>query len=157
MTETLLIPPLIDEVIQRFDQSHAPFTVHNVDQALSKARRELQNPTETENFGAWTEILAFALVGNRTDTSPWGTYFSPLASGTDEDGKLFYSPDIADANADVIQHWTERVERITHPVLRARYADLVWEMTPVITGARLPRSPNGATRHRCVPILGDMF
>ena len=161
MSDILLIPSPIEEIIQSFDQKNGPFTVHDVNQALSKARRELQKPTEAENFGTWAEILAFALVGNKTDASPWGTYFSPLASGTDEDGKPIYSPDIADARADVIQHWAGRAIRTKHPVLRARYADLVWEMTPVVTGAR--RDPQMA---RCAidaylssatcPILPDL-
>ena len=144
MSDILLIPPSIEEVIQSFDQTDAPFTVRDVNQALSKARPELQKPTKAEDFGAWAEILAFALVGNKTDASPWDTYFSPLFSGTDKDGKPLYSPDIADASVDVIQHWAGRAIATKHPVLRARYADLVWEMTPVITkGRRDPqRSPH---------------
>lgn len=136
MQTNLVVPPTVEETIQSFEQAEAPFTVLDVQQALSKARQELQNPTEAENFGAWAEILAFTLVGNRTCASPWGTFFSPMASGTKEGGKPFYSPDIADANADVVAHWAERIESIKHPVLRARYADLVWEMAPVITGGR---------------------
>ena len=136
MPANLVIPPAIEEVIQSFEQAKTPFTVHDVHQALAKARQELQNPTEAENFGAGTEILAFALVGSRTDASPWGTFFAPLASGSDRDGKPFYSPDIAYANADVIAQWTDRANSIKHPVLRARYADLVWEMGPVIAGGR---------------------
>ena len=71
MSDILLIPPSIEEVIQSFDQTDAPFTVRDVNQALSKARPELQKPTKAEDFGAWAEILAFALVGNKTDASPW--------------------------------------------------------------------------------------
>ena len=136
MPTNLIIPPAIEEVIQSFEQGEVSFTVHDVHQALSKARQELENPTEEEGFGAWAEILAFALVGSRTVASPWGTFFSPMGSGTDADGKPFYSPDIADANADVIAHWVARTGSIKHPVLRARYADLAWEMTPSITGGR---------------------
>lgn len=136
MQTNLVIPPKVEEVIQSFEQAEAPFTVRDVQQALSKARQELQDPTEAERFGAWVEILAFTLVGSRTDASPWGTFFSPMASGTDKDGKPFYAPDIADANADVVAHWADRIESIKHPVLRARYADLVWEMASVIAGGR---------------------
>lgn len=136
MQTNLVIPPIVEEVIQSFEKAEAPFTVRDVQQALSKARQELQNPTEAERFAAWAEILAFTLVGSRTDASPWGTFFSPMASGTDKDGKPFYAPDIADANADVVAHWADRIESIKHPVLRARYADLVWEMASVIAGSR---------------------
>ena len=136
MTQLILIPPLMDQVIHRFDQSDAPFTVRDVEQALSKARRELQDPAQADSIGAWAEVLAFGLVGNRTDTSPWETYFSPVASGEDENGKLVYFPDVAGASAEVINHWTNRLSSITHPVLRARYADLVWDLTPLIAGER---------------------
>ena len=136
MPANLVIPPATEEVIQSFEQAKTPFTVHDVHRALAKARQELQNPAEAENFGAWTENLAFALVGSRTDASPWGTFFAPLASGTDKDGKPSYSPDIAEANAEVIQHWADRANRSKQPVLRARYADLAWEMGPVIARGR---------------------
>ncbi len=142
MPATLVIPPETEEVIQSFEQAKTPLTVRDVHQALAKARQGLQNPTEAEKFGAWTEILAFVLVGSRTDASPWGTFFAPLASGTDKDGKAVYWPDIADANADVIHHWMDRANSTKHPVLRARYADLVWEMGPAIAGGR--RDPDMA-------------
>lgn len=134
MSDILQIPPPIEEVIQSFDRTEVPFTVQDVGQALSKARGELQQPTEAEIFGTGAEKLAYELVGNGSDDSPWGTHFAPVGSAIDKDGKPLYFPDIADANADVIQHWADRVIGTKHPVLKARYADLVWEMTPVITG-----------------------
>lgn len=136
MTEVLLVPSIIEEIINGFDRSDAAFIVTDVQQALFRARRELRNLTEAETLGALAEVLAFALVGDSTDSGPWGTWYSPQASGEDEDGKPIYFPDIADANADVIQHWRNRVAAVRHPVLRARYADLVWEMTSVITTQR---------------------
>ncbi len=136
MPANLVIPPAIEEVIQGLERASAAFTVRDVHQALAKARHDLRNPTEAENLAAWSEVLAFVLVGNRTAASPWGTFFAPLASGTDKDGRPFYSPDIADANADVIAHWADRANCMKHPVLRARYADLVWDMAPVIAGGR---------------------
>jgi hypothetical protein len=36
----------------------------------------------------------------------------------------------------VIDHWAERARRITHPVLKARYADLVWDLAPAIARSR---------------------
>ena len=136
MPVNLAIPPTIEDVIQSFEQADEPFDVHDVHQALAKARQELQNPTEAENLGAWAENLAFALVGSRTVASPWETFFAPMASGTYEDGTSFYTPDIADANADVIHHWMDRAKGMKYPVLKARYADLVWDMGPVIAGGR---------------------
>jgi lysyl-tRNA synthetase class 1 len=135
MRANLIVPPPIEEVIQSFEQADASFTVRDVHQALAKARRDLQNPTAAEDLGAWAETLAFALVG-RAGVSPWGTFFGPVGSGTDEEGRPFYFPDIADATAGVVAHWADRARTLKHPVLTSRYADLVWEMAPVITGGR---------------------
>lgn len=135
MHANLAIPPQVEEVIQSFEQADAPFTVRDVHQALARARHEYQDPSSAEAFGAWAETLAFALVG-RAGASPWGTFFGPVGSETDEEGRRFYFPDIADATADVVAHWADRARSLTHPILRSRYADLVWEMAPVITGGR---------------------
>lgn len=136
MPSDLIIPPAIEAAIQHFEHAEGPFTEHDVQQALGNARRSLQNPSEAENFGAWTEVLAFALVDTRVRPDPWGTYFGPMASETDKDGKNIYFPDIAGADARVIAHWAARARAVTHPVLKARYADLAWDLCPVIAKAR---------------------
>lgn len=87
-----VIPPAIEKVIQDFDRAGEPFTALDVSQALGPARRELQDPPKEHDYGAWTEILAFALVPERDGSSPWRTYFAPIASGADKDGNPFYSP-----------------------------------------------------------------
>jgi lysyl-tRNA synthetase class 1 len=132
----LIIPAAIEAVIQDLERAAAPFDEHGVQQVLSKARGTLQNPSESENFGAWAETLAFALVDTRMHTSPWRTYFGPMGSGTDKDGQLVYFPDIAGADAQVIAHWSARAKTVTHPILKARYADLAWDMCTVIANVR---------------------
>ncbi|MFO1152549.1 MAG: DUF4209 domain-containing protein [Rhodospirillales bacterium] len=134
MPPELVVPPCIEAVIQEFDRSNVLFAELDVQQALCGARSSLQNPSEAENLGAWTEILAFALSGPAIGDNPWGTFFGPISSATHNDGKKVYFPNIADADAQVIAHWSERATSIQHPVLKARYADLVWEMCRVIAG-----------------------
>jgi hypothetical protein len=124
-----VIPPAIEEVITKFDQSDAAFNERQVKQALVSARQSLVEPGEAENLWAWAEVLAFALVETRHQPSPWKTYFGPLTSGTQENGAPFYSPDIAGTDAEVVAHWIQRARTVTHPVLKARYADLAWDMS----------------------------
>jgi hypothetical protein len=128
MPSELTIPPVIETVIQEFECTVSPFTELDVQQALSVARGNAENLTDAQKFGAWSEVLAFTLIGNRTNASPWGTFFAPMTLGTMENGDPVYSPDIADADAQVIAHWVNRAKTIQNPVLKARYADLVWEM-----------------------------
>lgn len=68
-----VIPPAIEEVITKFDQSDAAFNERQVKQALVSARQSLVNPGEAEKLGAWAEVLAFALVETRHQPSPWKT------------------------------------------------------------------------------------
>jgi lysyl-tRNA synthetase class 1 len=132
----IIVPVRIEGIIQDFDAMREPFDVMAVSQALGAARAGLKDAPEPEQLAAWCEVLAFALIPNRTGPSPWGTYFSPMGSGTDHDGKTVYFPDIAQATPSFIDHWTARARDLNHPVLVARYSDLVWEFAPLVTKAR---------------------
>lgn len=128
----VIVPPAIEQVIAEFDRSDKPLDEHAVKQALKVARESLTNPSAEENLGAWAEVLAFALVSTRHHSSPWKTYFGPMGSGVQDDGTTVYFPDIAGTDAQVIDHWSQRARTITHPVLKARYADLAWDMSRAI-------------------------
>ena len=132
MASELVIPPSIEEVIAKFDKSETAFDEHAVRQEVVAARGDLVNPTDAESLGAWSEVLAFALSSNSQNSSPWKTYFCPMASCTLGDGSPFYSPDITGTPAEVIQHWIGRAQNSKHPVLKARYADLAWDMSRAI-------------------------
>ena len=129
----LTIPPTIEEVIQKIDRGGAACDEHMVRQALTSARQALSNPEKQEDLNAWSEVLAFALMGDHRRSGPWGTYFGPIASGTKADGSTWHSPDINDAAPEVIDHWAARAKAIVHPVLKARYADLVWDLSRIIS------------------------
>jgi hypothetical protein len=48
--------------------------------------------------------------------------------GTDADGREVYVPDAREIDFEVIEYWKARAEKTSHPMLRARYADLAWEI-----------------------------
>ena len=88
------------------------------------------------------ERLAFTFRSNverapQVD-SPWGTYYGPIYSDPDaETGKYF--PDISEVSPDTIKYWKRRADEETHPVVRARYADLAWDFENHITSK--PKDP----------------
>ncbi len=129
----LTIPPTIEEEIAKIDRGCAACDEHMVHESLASARKALSNPGEQENLGAWSEVLAFALMADRRRSGPWRTYFGPIGSGTKADGSTWYFPDINDAVPEVIDHWAARAKAIVHPVLKARYADLVWDLSRIIS------------------------
>src|SRR5882724_10987627 len=97
----IVTPAAVEAIIQQFENTADPFTVFDVQQALGKARRDLDQPSEAENFGAWSEILAFSLTDKTSfaGPSPWGTFFCPMGSMENKEGKTQYFPDITAATA----------------------------------------------------------
>ena len=47
------------------------------------------------------------------NASPWGTYFAPMGSGTDKDGKTVYFADIAGTDAQVVTYWSDRAKTLS--------------------------------------------
>jgi hypothetical protein len=133
---SLTTPPAIDAVIRDFDARTDPFERLDVMSALNDVRRGLGELMAHDQKGAWADILAFALVGCGPRNSPWKTHFGPTASGTFADGKPFYMPDIAHADAEILEHWRKRSQDLKHPALRARYSDLRWDLSKAIAGTK---------------------
>src|ERR1019366_256585 len=72
------------------------------------------------------------------EPSVWGTYFGPMSRFPMTDGSEVQSPDITTLGRDIIEYWQERSKQAVHPVLRARYADAVWDLAVRVTGTRAP-------------------
>ena len=62
------------------------------------------------------------------DRGPWDSYFGPMSSGVDQAGNEFHIPDAKQIELEVIEYWKLRAEQTPHPILRARYSDLAWEI-----------------------------
>jgi Domain of unknown function (DUF4209) len=136
MAISLIVPTSIEAIIQKFDATTTPFNEFVVSGEVGVARAALQTPTEEEQLGAWSEVLAFALAGRHFD-SPWDTYFGPMSSSETTDGKTIYFPSIEGTPPEVVAHWSKRARTLKHPFLRARYADLTWDMIgPISKGKR---------------------
>jgi lysyl-tRNA synthetase class 1 len=128
MTISLIVPASLEEIVERYDAKDEPFNEFTIGGELKTARGALVDPSDAENLGAWSEVLAFALATDQHE-NPWNSYFGPMASGTDAEGNKHYFPDIAGMPSEAIAHWTARARSLKHPFLKARYADLAWEMS----------------------------
>lgn len=133
----LVVPVNIDAVIEVFDQRTDAFTCFEVSSALKAERTKLHAPTQAQNQGAWSEVLAFALAaGAEHNEKPWDTYFGPMGSWRRDDGQIVYAPDARQADAGILAHWKKRAQTVRAPVLAARYNDLVWDMSKLIANER---------------------
>ena len=68
----------------------------------------------------------------------WGTYYGPEMSTVAEDGQRFDAPPLESITAECIDYWADRMTAAHHPALRARYADLVWDLSQKATGNNPP-------------------
>jgi hypothetical protein len=142
MTTTLTVPASLEEIVQHYDAKEEPFTDFDIGGALKSARNALIDPPKAENLGAWAEALAFALATGHHHENPWNSYFGPMGSSTDGEGKTVYFPDIVGTPVDTVTHWAARARSLQHPFLKARYADLAWEMSGPIGNRK--RDPDDA-------------
>jgi hypothetical protein len=103
-------------------------------EALVRAAKPIEYaPTPEQDKGFNAEFCAFQFHPRPDgEDSVWGTYFGPMFS-SQQQGKTVHKPDVADLDHEIVEHWQRRSAEAQHPVLRARYADLVWDLTRAIT------------------------
>lgn len=100
---------------------------------LSKARDGTQEPPEALFSEAWV----FGLVANyHGEVGNWGGYFGPGMAFEGEDGHVHCAPDLQEFTPATIAHWASRAHEARHPVLRARYADAAWDLSPSVQDGR---------------------
>jgi len=73
MVATLTVPASIEKVILDFDGRVEPFDKYSVGRELNAARDALVDPTDSENCGAWAEVLAFALETGPHNQNSWNS------------------------------------------------------------------------------------
>lgn len=85
--------------------------------------------TDDERLGCVAEIVGHRFATTtQADRGPWDSYFGPVSSGIDAAGVEHHMPDARQIGAEVVEYWKVRSEQTPHPILRARYADLAWEI-----------------------------
>lgn len=140
MNPYFIIPSSIDSVIQHFDKLNNLFTISDVSTALEDEKQKLDkiNLSTAENLGLQFEILAFGLEDAFTNGKydPWKSFFRPIFFMKDPMGVVSHFPNLKELDSQIITHWKKRASTLKHPVLKARYADLAWELEPLVTSRK---------------------
>jgi hypothetical protein len=97
---------------------------------------------DDKKSAASADLVAFTLSPDSLNSGPWHTYFGPVGSRIYEDGAVIFFPDVRKISGEVLDHWIDRSRALSHPVMKARYADLAWEMCKEIDGRK--RDPENA-------------
>jgi len=120
------------ELLDKFDQETKPISEREVSKAICSIRdpKDLSEPPTQ-----WVaEAMAFDFHENyRDQTTGWGTYYGPMFVRNNGDGTFTEWPSVKKVTEQIIQYWSDRAKTAKHPVLRARYADLVWDLQRVVT------------------------
>ena len=125
----------VDEILSAFDSSTENFTEYDVVSAIQRYIRTGGDSWQIPIEFSW-EKMAFEFRANRSDdANEWGTYYGPMMSSTTNDGEYFESPSIKEITPDTFTYWSNRASSASHPILKARYADLVWDLSKLVTEA----------------------
>jgi lysyl-tRNA synthetase class 1 len=112
-----------DKADQRLDE----FLVRD---RMVRILHDLGEFTQEQRRGNFALISALEFQPRRMYGEPiWDMYWQPLSSATDTSGKDHFFPDVSIVDADTMDQWCFRGRTTRHPLLRARYADLAWEVT----------------------------
>ncbi len=139
-------------VLQPIEDSGSPCNERSIMMSIIKTciqplADEQKPPTDVQ-----AELTAFRVIpSSDTQESPWHVHFAPLIDTVDAEGRAFQSPALSDIVPDFLEHWKRRALATPHPVLRARYADLVWDMTELVCGRR----PEIANVHIAIDAYND--
>jgi len=124
----------LTEVLGKFDQKINPISERDVSKAIrSSSTRDPKDSSEPPmQFVA--EIMAFDFWEQREDQIiESGTYYGPISVFNDKNGTTIEYPSVKKVTEQIIEYWANRAKTTKHPVLRARYADLVWDLQKVVT------------------------
>ena len=139
-TETagLPTPAWVAEALKRFESSGF-FDETDMAGHVSTAAKKVESPTAEEKKAGDAEWWAFCFLLHPEGTEPGGKiHFGPIVASGE-----FRNPDIAWIDEAVLSYWEHRMTEVRHPLLQARYADLVWDLSKP---AGKPKPPIEAAR-----------
>jgi hypothetical protein len=126
-------PEWIAAALDQFEQASF-FDEGDVAGHVIAAAKKVASPTAAEKQAADAERWAFYFRPQAPgELSCWKTHFGPAFESGD-----FRNPDVAWIDQAVIRYWEKRMTSAKHPLLRARYADLVWDLSKVTCGLKPP-------------------
>lgn len=136
-----VIDALID-ALNKFDEKINTISERDVSKAISSVKDAEDKSDPPMEWVA--EAMAFDFWEDyQNQQTGWGTYYGPMSVFDNGDGTFSESPNIKEVTEEIISYWTARANTAKHPVLRARYADLIWDFKKVITN----ESPHYSIAH----------
>ncbi len=110
---------------------NTPLKETDVSQGIKAAIGQTDDKASGESL---YEILAFDLFPRHEDQkSEWGTRFGSIMSGHTEDpNEPWEYPSRKQIVGAAIDYWTKRARESVHPILVERYADVAYDLAPLV-------------------------
>lgn len=131
------LPDLLASLVGNKDALPEDVDETDLSYVLESRLKEAADTGDDQRKLCFAEIAALQMrpKGGR-EKSRWGTHFGPVVEATLKDGSAYCFPDIAHIDETVIEYWTKRAAEVRHPVFRARYADVLWDLSRVAIGKK---------------------
>jgi hypothetical protein len=124
-------PQSYEEIIIGFEERSELFDEHDVH---SELRHFESKSTEERPKEFVSEMMAFSFSENYQDEhTGWGTYYGPMMVMPNKEGQYMEFPSIKLVDVETLTYWSKRAMQSRHPILKARYADLVWDFSRKVT------------------------
>lgn len=118
----------LDALLSELDQSEEYMEEYDIEQKIRGLHKFQEGEQPPMEFRAEGMAFTFMEAGSDRETS-WGTYYGPMMTTTAEDGSLIEIPSRQLIDHEIIKYWKGRAQESANPVMRARYAGLVWEFS----------------------------
>lgn len=119
----------LEDILQNIDNQRESVEEFEIARRIKK-----EFNGERDNDDYLYEVFAFDLsVDSEGPKKDQESYYKPKAALKNANGDITDYPDISKIDGNMISYWDKRVEETEHPVMRARYADLVWDLSKQIT------------------------
>jgi len=125
----------IKEFLNKLESISGQVSENEISEKIKTFAKEKfgQNPP---NILLW-EQMAFDFTENYLENkSGWKTYFRPMLVFSNKEGKFVEYPSIKRITPQIIAYWEDRAGETKHPILRARYSNLVWDFSKKIIGKK---------------------
>ncbi len=119
------------KILSKFDNRTERFNESDVASAIEKyIEQQVGSEIPIELLA---EQAAFQFCENYQDEiTGWGTYYGPMVVWSRSDGTVFVNPSIEKITPETLDYWSKRAIEARHPILKARYADLVWDFSKTV-------------------------
>lgn len=82
------------------------------------------------------DLIGLQLAAPREGESVWGTRYGPWAIAQGTDGGEVHVPPKESITPDALDRWAKRARAARHPYLKFRFADLVWDLAPLVAAKK---------------------